>query len=116
MSRQLTTIERQDAALWAARMILANEVRDKTVEIGKDLGKNADEFTAPESPGFVSSDNVVEILEEMIEGGDHVIDDPAIHRWFRDKLTKHRELEMKIDAVEPSDEFFNALINKAVGL
>ena len=88
--------EERETALDAARISLASEVRDKLTKIGKDLGKNAEEFTAPESPWFVSRDTVVEFLEELIEG-DQVIDDPAIHRWFRNKLTEHRELEMKID-------------------
>lgn len=36
------------------------------------------------------------LLEDLIEG-DVVLDDAAEHRWFLDKLTKHRDLETKID-------------------
>lgn len=81
-------------AIFIARELLAEQIRDKITKDleGRDLdGEDAETFAA-----YVSYDNVVEILEEMIEG-DAVLDDPAEHRWFRDKLTEQRNLEMKIE-------------------
>ena len=80
-----------EVAKFLARELLAEQVRNK---IEADLGEDDD-------PNYVVGDNVVEILEELVEG-DVVLDDAAEHRWFLNKLTQHRDLEMKLDGMIPA--------------
>ena len=84
-----------DIAIFIARELLADQIRSK---IKDDLEADAAEaFTEPESPLFLDGHNVIEILEELVEGGDAVINDAADHQWFRNKLAEQRDLEARID-------------------
>jgi hypothetical protein len=117
-----------EAAKYIARKMLASEVLDKMVADGLDitgpgvragLVRNFDKFKAEAgeanaieymkqsddelSSSFCNADNVVEMLEDMVEG-DLVIDNGATHQWFKKKLDDYRDFEIKIDTDEARDK------------